>query len=255
MNCGCSNTRNVSPHARETSWPQRAARRAEPCLTPRRSAERRRSVAHQALSSQAPWPTSFRSMPPRRCSRGATDDAVLDTWIFGGARGLVDAVWSGGRKVVSEGRHISRERIATRFAAVLRRLAERGLQGETMVQAADESSPSPPSLHAQILADIEGRILSGEWQPGHRIPYEHELTEQYDCSRMTVSKALTQLMRAGPDRAAAQGGQLRRSAAQPIGAAGNPRRRRRSRRARPALRVHRARTQPTSRDTRRPRSS
>jgi GntR family transcriptional regulator, histidine utilization repressor len=59
------------------------------------------------------------------------------------------------------------------------------------------AAAAPPSLHAQILADIEGRILSGEWRPGHRIPYEHELTEQYDCSRMTVSKALTQLMRAG----------------------------------------------------------
>jgi GntR family transcriptional regulator, histidine utilization repressor len=66
-----------------------------------------------------------------------------------------------------------------------------------MVQRADESSAATPSLHAQILADIEGRILSGEWPPGHRIPYEHELTARYDCSRMTVSKALTQLVRAG----------------------------------------------------------
>jgi len=63
----------------------------------------------------------------------------------------------------------------------------------------EHHSPSAPilSLHAQILADIEGRILSGEWPPGHRIPYEHELTAQFDCSRMTVSKALTQLVRAG----------------------------------------------------------
>ena len=63
----------------------------------------------------------------------------------------------------------------------------------------EHHSPSVPtlSLHAQILADIEGRILSGEWPPGHRIPYEHELTALYDCSRMTVSKALTQLVRAG----------------------------------------------------------
>jgi GntR family histidine utilization transcriptional repressor len=66
-----------------------------------------------------------------------------------------------------------------------------------MVQRADESSDATPSLHARILADIEGRILSGEWPPGHRIPYEHELTARYDCSRMTVSKALTQLVRAG----------------------------------------------------------
>ena len=53
------------------------------------------------------------------------------------------------------------------------------------------------SLHRRILADIEARILSGEWQPGRRIPFEHELTAQYCCSRMTVSKALTQLAGAG----------------------------------------------------------
>ena len=33
------------------------------------------------------------------------------------------------------------------------------------------------SLHERILGDIEGRILSGEWAPGHRIPFEHELTQ------------------------------------------------------------------------------
>jgi GntR family histidine utilization transcriptional repressor len=53
------------------------------------------------------------------------------------------------------------------------------------------------SLHRRILADIEARILSGEWPPGRRIPFEHELTAQYGCSRMTVSKALTQLAGAG----------------------------------------------------------
>ena len=53
------------------------------------------------------------------------------------------------------------------------------------------------SLHRRILADIEARILSGEWPPGWRIPFEHELTAQYGCSRMTVSKALTQLAGAG----------------------------------------------------------
>ncbi|MBB5703194.1 GntR family histidine utilization transcriptional repressor [Ochrobactrum daejeonense] len=53
------------------------------------------------------------------------------------------------------------------------------------------------SLHQRILDDIESRILSGEWAPGHRIPFEHELTEYYNCSRMTVNKALTQLAKAG----------------------------------------------------------
>ena len=63
------------------------------------------------------------------------------------------------------------------------------------------SSDSRPqgllSLHSQIIADIEAKILGGEWPPGHRIPFEHELTAFYRCSRMTVSKALTQLARAG----------------------------------------------------------
>ncbi len=53
------------------------------------------------------------------------------------------------------------------------------------------------SLHRRILDDIESRIMSGEWPPGHRIPFEHELTERYGCSRMTVNKALTQLAKAG----------------------------------------------------------
>ncbi|AVA23440.1 histidine utilization repressor [Rhizobium sp. LEGMi198b] len=53
------------------------------------------------------------------------------------------------------------------------------------------------TLHQRILNDIESRIVSGDWPPGHRIPFELALAEQYDCSRMTVNKALTQLARAG----------------------------------------------------------
>lgn len=55
----------------------------------------------------------------------------------------------------------------------------------------------PASLHSRILSDIGSRILSGAWPPGHRIPFEHELSAQYGCSRMTVSKALTELARSG----------------------------------------------------------
>lgn len=53
------------------------------------------------------------------------------------------------------------------------------------------------SLHERIVGDIGGRILSGEWPPGRRIPFEHELTVEYGCSRMTVNKALSQLAKAG----------------------------------------------------------
>ncbi|MFZ5684637.1 MAG: histidine utilization repressor [Pseudomonadota bacterium] len=53
------------------------------------------------------------------------------------------------------------------------------------------------SLIRRIRADISDRILSGAWPPGHRIPFEHELTEQYGCSRMTVSRALGPLAESG----------------------------------------------------------
>ncbi|WP_054312948.1 histidine utilization repressor [Mesorhizobium sp. 1M-11] len=55
----------------------------------------------------------------------------------------------------------------------------------------------PGSLHQRILSDISEKILSGVWAPGHRIPFEHELTAEYNCSRMTVNKALSQLAKAG----------------------------------------------------------
>ncbi|MDO9418151.1 histidine utilization repressor [Pararhizobium sp.] len=53
------------------------------------------------------------------------------------------------------------------------------------------------SIHQRIFDDIEAKIMSGVWQPGQRIPVEHDLTEQYNCSRMTVSKALTALVDRG----------------------------------------------------------
>lgn len=54
-----------------------------------------------------------------------------------------------------------------------------------------------PTLHETILAEIEGRIVSGEWPPGHRLPFEVDLAEFYGCSRMTVNKVMTQLAKAG----------------------------------------------------------
>lgn len=55
----------------------------------------------------------------------------------------------------------------------------------------------PQTLHARIRAEIEGRILSGEWPPGHRIPPETELVTTYGCSRMTVNKAMSSLAAEG----------------------------------------------------------
>lgn len=71
----------------------------------------------------------------------------------------------------------------------------KGRPAATRSQAKTE--PAVTSLHQRILGDIQGYILSGQWEPGRKIPVEHELMEQYGCSRMTVNKALTQLARAG----------------------------------------------------------
>lgn len=49
----------------------------------------------------------------------------------------------------------------------------------------------------RIREDIETRIHSGDWRPGTRIPFEHELVQIYGCSRATVSKALGALADAG----------------------------------------------------------
>jgi GntR family histidine utilization transcriptional repressor len=57
--------------------------------------------------------------------------------------------------------------------------------------------PRDRSLHQRIRDDIEGRILSGEWGPGHRIPFEHEMMAEYGCARMTVNKALSSLVETG----------------------------------------------------------
>lgn len=53
------------------------------------------------------------------------------------------------------------------------------------------------SLHQKIITEIEAKIVSGEWQPGSRIPIEQDLVAAYGCSRMTVSKALSALVARG----------------------------------------------------------
>ena len=52
-------------------------------------------------------------------------------------------------------------------------------------------------LHERIGSELTARIRSGEWPPGHRIPFEHELMRQYDCARGTVNKVVQSLAAAG----------------------------------------------------------
>ncbi|MGF6312270.1 GntR family histidine utilization transcriptional repressor [Bradyrhizobium sp. i1.8.4] len=68
-----------------------------------------------------------------------------------------------------------------------------------MSLASDRVRPAAagkPTLYKRIRLDIETRILTGEWPPGHRIPFEHQLMARYRCSRMTVNKALSELAQA-----------------------------------------------------------
>jgi len=67
----------------------------------------------------------------------------------------------------------------------------------SVVTDRDKLQPADkPTLYKQIRLDIERQILTGEWPPGHRIPFEHELMVRYGCSRMTVNKALSELAQA-----------------------------------------------------------
>lgn len=57
--------------------------------------------------------------------------------------------------------------------------------------------PEGRSIEAHIRDVIEGRIMSGAWHPGDRVPAEHELMVEFGCSRMTVNRALSALADAG----------------------------------------------------------
>ena len=55
---------------------------------------------------------------------GVQGDQLLDTFLFAGRDGLVTDLWSAGRHIVRDGRHIARESVETRFRATMRRLRE-----------------------------------------------------------------------------------------------------------------------------------
>jgi GntR family transcriptional regulator, histidine utilization repressor len=69
--------------------------------------------------------------------------------------------------------------------------------GQYMSAAKRKGGVQAVGLNDRIRSDIERRISSGRWPPGHRVPFEHELVAQYGCSRMTVNKALSALADAG----------------------------------------------------------
>lgn len=53
---------------------------------------------------------------------GLKGDTLLDAFLFAGRDGLVTDLWSAGRHIVKDSRHIVRDTVATRFRAVMQRL-------------------------------------------------------------------------------------------------------------------------------------
>ena len=219
-NCGSSNM----PSACHVAGAQRAWRVAGGSTgaalferRARRSGGARRADAG-GLAPGAPAPNRRRWTAESPVLAGRAGDAFSTPGFSARRETRRRPRLGGGRKVVDGGRSAGDDRGAVRRNPAKARRRDRRMRGgerEEDDRADDETEPpfggdparadpraderlqGASSLHSQIIADVEARILGGQWPPGHRIPYEHELTELYGCSRMTVSKALTQLARAG----------------------------------------------------------
>jgi DNA-binding GntR family transcriptional regulator len=53
-----------------------------------------------------------------------------------------------------------------------------------------------PPKYAQVIAELQRRIESGEYQPGSLLPSEHQLSAEFGTARPTVVRALRELRQA-----------------------------------------------------------
>lgn len=65
-----------------------------------------------------------------------------------------------------------------------------GLKGEHM--KIEEGSLTP--LYQQVMEDIRDKVDSGKFVPGDKIPSEPELSEEYSVSRITIRRAVSELV-------------------------------------------------------------
>ena len=54
-----------------------------------------------------------------------------------------------------------------------------------------------PPKYAQVIAELQRRIESGEYPPGSLLPSEHQLSAEFGIARPTVVRALRELRQAG----------------------------------------------------------
>ncbi|HXY77036.1 MAG TPA: amidohydrolase family protein, partial [Steroidobacteraceae bacterium] len=130
---------DAAEELRTLEYSQRLARRARNLLASGADASTGRSLFEaalgggwQVLEGVAPAPAmglapgapfdivSLEAEHPSLLGRGG--DEILDSWIFAGGRGMVDCVWRAGVRVVSAGRHRSREKIRARYLKALEHL-------------------------------------------------------------------------------------------------------------------------------------
>ena len=64
------------------------------------------------------------------------------------------------------------------------------------MNAAARMSPDL-ALYEQVKQHISKHIQDGSWPAGHRLPSEHELVAQFGVARMTVNRALRELVEQG----------------------------------------------------------
>ena len=60
-----------------------------------------------------------------------------------------------------------------------------------------DNRTSKPSATEQVYEALRGRISSGEWRPGERLPSESELAASFGVNRLTVRMALQKLAALG----------------------------------------------------------
>ena len=53
---------------------------------------------------------------------GSSEDEILDRWIFSGDDSLVREVWSAGRQMVVDGRHVRHGQIEKQYRNIIRQL-------------------------------------------------------------------------------------------------------------------------------------
>lgn len=59
------------------------------------------------------------------------------------------------------------------------------------------TAPASIALFRQVKDFIASRIQDGTWRPGDKLPSENDLVKQFDISRMTVNRALRDLVQQG----------------------------------------------------------